>query len=250
MSEHTPERDGKLEAGSLVDSSPTLRKLDNFWYYYKWPVIVTTFFVAVIIICAVQIISRPAYDTTLAVGSTYSMTPEERVAFEDLLERVCPDDFNDDGEVLISLVTYRIYSEEEYLAEAESYEAESDQFFINRQYNSEEYKNFNTYTMTGETSVYILSPYLYQTLRDGDRLKSLAELYPDGTRPAGAREDGYGVTLGETDFYRYNPAAQVLPADLILCIHRPTVSGNSSHEDAYADEIAFFRAIADYDVIE
>ena len=127
---------------------------------------------------------------------------------------------------------------------------EADQFQINRTYNSDEYKNFSNFTLTGETSVYILSPYLYGILRDADRLRPLSEVYTDGSLPTGALSDGYGIALKDTDFYKYNPAAQVYPENAILCLHKPTISGRSKNEARYAEDVAFFKAIADFEVKE
>ena len=240
----------KLEAGSIVEASPTLKWLDNFWYHYKWTVIVVAFFLTVGIICLVQFFTRPSYDTSITIACPYRMNNEERVDFEALMESLVSD-FNGDGDKLVNVMIYQIYSEDEFLAEKESIEAvETGSFDLNRQFNLEEYNNFNRLTMTGENSVYLLSPYLYETLRQANRLKPLSEIYPDGTLPAGAREDGYGINLSETDFYKYHSAAQVLPDSLILCVHRPTLKGAASNEATYANELTFFRALADYKVLE
>lgn len=246
----------KMEAGDITAASPVLRWLDNFWYHYKWTVIVVAFFVTVAIVCTVQLVNRPDYDTSMVFGSTYRMNNEERADLEDLLVRICPEDFNDDGEKLVNLVVYQVYSEEEYESEAKAYAAvtnengETDAFQINRKYNSDEYKNFSNYTMTGETSVYILSPYLYNILMEADRLKPLSEIYTDGDLPEGAMADGFGIALSETDFYKYNPAARVIPDNAIICLHRPTLAGRSKDANLYAEDVAFFRAIADLEVKE
>ncbi len=244
------DREDKLEAGSLTASSPALKWLDNFWYHYKWTVIVVAFFVVVLIVCTVQLLSRPNYDTSVVLGCTYRMNSDEHEALNKLLVNICPSDFNGDGEKQINIMDYQVYSEEEYVAEAESYEAESDHFPINRQYNTDEYNNFNNYTLTGESSVYIISPYLYELLRTSGRLLPLSDIYTDGELPTGAMADGYGIALSETDFYRYHPEVQMLPNSLILCLHRPTISGNSSREELYENEKTFFRAIADFEVKE
>lgn len=255
--EKEPQNDGdKLQAGDIVAASPALRWLDNFWYHNKWTVIVVTFFVAVLLIGIVQMVGRPKYDTSVCLASPYKMNKEERAELEKLMTRICPEDFNGNGEKLINIVEYQIYSEEEYESEVDRYEAMTDeegnpdQFQINRKFNSDEYKNFSNFTMTGETSVYILSPYLYGILCDAERLKPLSEVYTDGTLPAGALPDGFGIALKDTDFYKYNPAAQVYPENAILCLHKPTISGRSKNEARYAEDMAFFKAIADFEVQE
>ena len=255
--EQNPQNDSdKLEAGDIVAASPALRWLDNFWYHYKWTVIVVAFFVTVAVVGIVQMVNRPQYDTSICLASPYKMNKEERADMEALLERICPEDFNGNGEKLVNLVEYQIYSEEEFESEAERYEAMTDeygnpdQFQINRKFNSDEYKNFSNFTMTGETSVYILSPYLYGILRDADRLMRLSEVYTDGTLPEGTMSDGFGIALKDTDFYKYNPAAQIYPENAILCLHKPTISGRSKNEARYAEDVAFFKAIADFEVRE
>ncbi len=256
--EQEPQNDGdKLEAGDIKAASPALRRLDNFWYHYKWTVIVVTFFVAVAVVGIVQMVNRPQYDTSVCLASSYRMNKEERADFEALLARICPEDFNGNGEKLVNVVEYQIYSEEEILAEMERYEAmtdengEGDQFQINRKFNVDENNNFIAFTKTCETSVYVLSPYLYGILKDGDRLKPLSEVYTDGSLPAGALSDGFGIALKDTDFYKYNPAAQVYPENCILCLARNSeVVGRSSKPKLYAQDVAFFKAIADFEVKE
>ena len=246
----------KIEAGEIVVENRFLRWLDNFWYHYKWTVIVVAFFVTVAIVGIVQMVNRPSYDTSICLASPYRMNKEERAEFEKLMARICPEDFHGDGEKLLNIVEYQIFSEEEFESEAQRYEemtnedGEGDQFQINRKFNSDEYKNFSNFTMTGETSVYILSPYLYEILREADRLKPLSEIYGGEGLPAGAMADGYGVALKDTDFYKYNAAAQVYPENSIICVHKPTVAGRSKNEARYAEDVAFFRAIVDFKVQE
>ncbi len=244
----TPASEDKLEAASLTETSATVRKLDNFWYHYKWTVIVVIFFVSVAIVCLVQLLTRPKYDSSIAIGTYYRMNSEEYARFEALMEELLPTDVDGNGEKNVNILVYQYYSEEEIAAEEDRLEAESDRFAINLQYNKSEYDGFNSYTLTGETSVYIVSPALYKRLSEGDRLLSVADLYPDGNLPDGVRADGFGIDLGKTDLYKYNPAVAVLPESSILCFHRANVSGKNSDGAFYEQEKAFFRALADYTV--
>ena len=85
---------------------------------------------------------------------------------------------------------------------------------------------------------------------ESERLKPLSEIYTDGNLPQGAMADGFGIRLSETDFYKYNPAAQVLPENAIICLHRPTLAGRGKNAELYADDVAFFKAIVDFNVKE
>jgi len=249
MSENRPNHsEEKLEPADLAETSSAMKWLDNFWYHYKWTVIVVIFFVSVITVAIVQFVTRPDYDIHIVYAGCYRMDAAERARFEDTVNSICPRDFNENGEKLVNIRDFQIYSEQEIIEEQSRYEAESDHFEINGKYNADELNSFSNYTLTGDSSVYIISPYLYESLKNADRLAPLSELYPDGNLPAGAMEDGFGIALGETDFYRYNPSMQVLQDDLVLCILKPNLVGANSKDKAYGEAKEFFCAVADYRV--
>lgn len=250
--EHDPKMQApdKLQPGDLTERSRVLRWLDNFWFYNKWKIIIGGFFLTVLIIGLVQILGQDKYDTTVAVACAYRMDTEEREKFMELMGRFCPEDYDGNGEKAVNLRWYQVYSEEEYKEAVSEAAAESMYFEVNAKYNSDEYQNFNAYILTGDSSVVMVSPYLYSILADGHRLMPLSEVYGDGELPVGATEDGYGIYLSQTDFYQYNQAAQPLPDTTILCLLRATVSGEASDPDTYSHSVAMFRALADYRVSE
>lgn len=243
------DREEKLEPAELAETSPAMKWLDNFWYHYKWTVIVVIFFVSVLTVAIVQFATRPEYDIHIVYAGYYRMDTAERARFEDTINGICPRDFNGNGEKLVNIRDFQIYSEQEMLEEQSRYETESDRFEINRKYNADEFNSFSNYALTGDSSIYIISPSLYENLKSANRLAPLSDLYPDGNLPEGALEDGIGIALGETDFYRYNPSLQVLQDDLILCILRPLV-GTNNKDEAYGEAKEFFCAVADYRVAE
>lgn len=248
MSETNQRLDDKLEPANIEETSPVMKWLDNFWYHYKWTVIVVAFFVAVITIAIVQFVTAPDYDIHIVYAGYYRMDSEERARFEDTINGICPRDFNGNGEKLVNIRDFQIYSEQEMIEEQSRYEAEGDHFEINRKYNADEFNSFSNYSLTGDSSVYIISPSLYENLKSANRLAPLTDLYAGGELPAGAMADGFGIALGETDFYRYNPSVQMLQKDLVLCILRPNLVGANSEDKTYGEAVEFFRAIADYRV--
>lgn len=221
--------DGKLEAGSVVAHSRFLRWLDNFWYHNKWVVIIATFFVVMLVVGAVQIFSKESFDITVTYAGPCSMDVAQNQAdvvpkryVEAALESVCPTDFDKNGQVNVQCMTYQVYEEvpnpDEPLA---------------IKFNVEERQNFLTYAGTGKCQVYLLSPYLYSTLRASDRICPVAELYEGEELPSSVMADGYGVALKDTDFYRNNAAAKRLPADTIVCFLKGTVmTGDTELQNA------------------
>lgn len=239
----------KLSPASLTESSRALRWLDNFWYHHKWGVIITLFFAVILIVGVVQICDRESYDMQVSVAVPYTMKAQEKEDFVDLLAQFCQD-YNEDGKTLVFLHADQVYSSEEYESEKAYWEQQSEQFYIDSAYNLNQLEDFEQYIMQGECTLMFLSPYVYSLKKESDHLLPLVELYGDAALPSGATEDGLGIRLAETDFYRYNPAAHALPADTIICLQRPLIDMKNwkTHDDSRAREV--FRAIADYRVKE
>lgn len=111
--------------------SPTIlqhrsEKWDNFWYYYKWHVIVGIAVILLVVICAVQIFSRKNYDSYIIYAGPYEVertsenndTPMYSVMISSLDRLV--GDINGDGEVLVSFKDLFIMLSEEEIKEIES----------------------------------------------------------------------------------------------------------------------------------
>ena len=93
---------------------------------------------------------------------------------------------------------------------------------------------------TGESSVLLLDPWLYEQLKNEDRLRPLSEV---DASLAARTEDGYGVRLGDTALYQTFGVYQVLPEDTVICLMRPYVIGRSSKAEAYRFEVDTFLAL-------
>ena len=137
-----------------------------------------------------------------------------------------------------------------FRSEKAYWEVRSEQFQINSVYNQSQIRAFDQYLMNGQSTLLLLSPYMFETKKDNGHLLALADVYGEDPLPEGVTADGYGIRLSETDFYRNNPAARVLPADTVLCLHTPVLSVRNGkiQDDTAAREM--FRAIADYRVKE
>ena len=244
------QRDQKLDGELQVEKSPVMVWLDNFWYHYKWHVIVISFFVAVLVLCLVQILDRPKYDVNFVVAGTYRMNSHEVTEYNEVVNRLLPEDYDGNGEKTVNIMAYQIFSEADVAEEVSKAEAQSEEFLINAKFNADELNNFTQYTMTGDCSVFLLSPYLYQMLASEERLQPISAIYEGKDLPAGVTEDGLGVYINQTHFYQYNPDVQVMPEDMILCVLKPLVWGNNSSEAAYAKDVAFFCGLVDYQVKE
>jgi hypothetical protein len=106
----------KYEGGEI--SSPFLKKLDNFWYHYKWHSLIALFFVLVFTVCAVQMCSRAEYDVHVLYAGPRDIKKtadaglsEYRVLYSSL--KLNTEDYDENGEVNPNLQTLFLPSEKE-----------------------------------------------------------------------------------------------------------------------------------------
>ena len=227
----------KLNSTDIVTENRAYNKLENFWYHNKWTVIVVAFFAIVLIVCTVQMIGKDKYDVSIVYGGTEKLNAEQREAFVGALQSVLPEDYDNNGKKAVGLVEYQIFSEEELYTEIET-EVEGELVTVKKEqvaasWNTEQYSLMQSaVSKTGEYSLCFASPYVFETLLKG------------------YVQEGNYVRLGDTDFYKYNEAVQVLPADTVVCLLRQFAIGQSSKDDVYARSSALFSAIVAYDVAE
>ncbi|MDK2802411.1 MAG: hypothetical protein KFW09_03440 [Oscillospiraceae bacterium] len=97
-----------MENNSKYDS--VKNKLENFFYHYKWIVMILIIVISIIIILIINFFNRPSYDLTVLIVGDYSFLSEyDRI---DQVLKEYADDYNNDGEILIELVPFTIQDEE------------------------------------------------------------------------------------------------------------------------------------------
>ncbi len=238
------ENNDKIQGVQIKSTNPAMRKIENFWYHYKWMTIVVLFFVIVFVVCSVQMCGNEKEDISVVYAGPVKMTSEELANFESVMEFVMPDDFDKNGKKDVKGVGYRIYSEEQIKEiEAQTNSAGDREEVVNRQANSDNYDVFYNYIQTGDSSICFLDKSIYDNLRKNDRLAKISDAlgYEDENS-----FDGYGYRLGDLEIYKSYKALEIIPEDTVICILRPLVAGKSSDEELYAFEKEMFASIVDF----
>ena len=229
--------ENKYDSTEIVSENRVYNKLQNFWYHNKWTVIVVAFFVCVVVVCTLQMFGKEKYDVSIVYGGTVHMADDERAAFVGALQGILPEDYDNNGKKAVGLVEYQIFSEKEIYTEVEK-EVDGELVTVKEpmvalNWNTEQHSSMQSaVSKTGEYSLCFASPYVYEQLLKGYAV------------------EGKTVRLGDTDFYLYNEAVQVLPADTVVCLLRQFMVGQSSKDEIYNRSVALFDAIVAYDVAE
>jgi hypothetical protein len=231
------DRDDKIPAGDIKANSNFLRWLDNFWYHNKVITLIILFALFVLVICIFQMCSAESEDISLIYGGPYLMTKTELEGVRSVLNNVMPEDYNNDGKKYIELITYQIMST------GQLEELSGGTGSVDKAYFSQEYNNYSNMLMTGECSVYLVDPWLYEGLAENGRLQKLVDV--TGVLSSSAYGE-YGVRLGDTELYKYYAALRILPADTVVCLLMPYLFGKSSNKETYEKSKEMFKSIVDF----
>ena len=249
MANDTQRDINKLDATdiSLTSSNPFLKWIENFWYYHKWKVIIIAFFAIVLTVGIVQMVNKEDPDSEITLATHTIFYKENVDGIEQALVSLMPSDRNGDGTKKIQLQFYKIYSPEEMNAanEAETDEDGKPVIYVDKSYNDSQYSDYRDYINTGESSILIVSEYLYSELVAQERVRPLSEVFGDNL-PQGTMSDGYGVRLTDTGVYEFFDAFKTLPDDTVICLLRSYVWGASSKESHYAYAEEYFKNIVTF----
>ena len=201
--------------GEVKMSSPLLTKLENFWYHYKWHTIAAVAAVVIIAICVAQFVRQKDYDIYVmyAGGESFSRKSEngdipEYNMFVNAL-KAHAEDYDGDGEVLLSLSDLFIPSPEEKA------ELGADADFSSM---SSDVKTLNDRMLYSEYYVFFVSKYVfdeYHVRSDTEMFAPIARYCPEGNDFRFEGESA--VYLASTPLYEL-PTFSSMPEDTLICI--------------------------------
>jgi len=85
----------------------------NYWYYYKWPVLIIGFFVAVILFCTLQSTTREKTDVNVLFVGPHFFAIGEKDTLEGNLSQIMGEDYDGDGEKRVSVIDMPAFSSDE-----------------------------------------------------------------------------------------------------------------------------------------
>lgn len=238
------EENKKMPDVKISAKNNFLKWLDNYWYHYKWPTIIVGVAVIILVVCLWQTSTTEKHDTVIIYAGPMCLTTNETRQLEEALGGLLPSDKDGNGKKSASLSMYQIYSEEQI----KNIEAETDEtgskISVDRTRNSNQFKTYNNYVMTGQSPVCFIDPSLYKAIPE-EYLYPLSKVFGEKL-PKGAI-DGYGIRLGDTDLYKDYSIVRLLPADTVICLRSPLGGlGQSIDDEKYQFEMETFKAFVTY----
>lgn len=208
-----------------------IKKIENFWYYYKGVVIVGGIFLAFFVISAVQFSSKLDSDATVLYVGKNALSRAELDSFSASVSQIMKDDYNGDGEKKISYIEITVVPDE-----------------ANKTLHLESLERYRNEVFGGDGLIYLLDHDYYYELLEQNLIVPLSEILD--TAPENAFDEN-AFLLSSLDAYAL-PGFSNLPSDTFVCLRYPIMIGIGAEESQDRFDIAkqIFKDIVTYDLPE
>ncbi len=231
--------------------SPFLKKLDNFFYHYKWHTIISLFLAVVLLVCSLQFCSKEAYDIEIMYAGPKSLNDRQIVLdIQNAFGRVS-EDYNGDGKGVARMVSYWVDERCYGGTEDETVEGTDAAYFANSSLNNE--RAYVDEIAAGNLSICLLSPYLFYKVHKEGGFMRIDEICPELDESLYHKGDSgavnhYGIVLSKTEFGK-QAGLSSLPPDTILCIRKPAyhLLNASRVEEQHARSLEVFLSALRYE---
>ncbi len=241
----------KQTVGEIKVSSPFFKKLENYWYHYKWHSIIALFLVVVILICSLQMCKKDDYDYEVLYAGPYNLNNKQTIldieaAFADL-----GFDRTGDGKKTVNLVSYWV--DENISPDSEQYkDMTSSDISYSMNHSLKNQEMYLDEVQAGNLTVFLVSPHLFHMVNQENGFVAVTDILPEiadwgddiYARDKNGKSTPYGVQLSKTAFGQ-RAGISSLPENTILCIRKPSPTnaffGADRAEKNYNDATELFR---------
>ncbi|MEE1357481.1 MAG: hypothetical protein UHG68_07975 [Clostridia bacterium] len=220
------------------------QKLDNFFYHYKWHVIIGAFLCFVLIWVIFSSFFQKGEEAYIGYIGDYAYSHEEKRKISDKISAAIDLDLDGDGECAIEFRSLHYLSAAQVEELAQKAEKLDREFEYHPVQNEKNYENFVNELETGDTAVWLVSKEVYEMM-DKSSLMSLQDIL--GYTPEGA-VDEYALDCADLDFATDMTREIKYNSYLIMRVERDYsfIMGEQTAYDELEDDKALFKAVAEY----
>ena len=174
--------------------------LENFWYHYKWPVIIAAFFMAISAVCISQMASKEHYDMYIRYVGDAEITDTQRQDIKRAFEKTGLDS-NDDEKTVVSFeqVAYISDSENILMNEINALAKETLSVLVSQQY-----------------YIYLMDEAAYELYKDSGAFEELDRIFDYDI--SNIAYDGYAIRFSETEFCKNSPGMEWVEEDVVMVL--------------------------------
>ena len=227
-----------------------INKLENFWYHYRFRIIMISAFAFIIAVASWQFFTRQNPDVSIMYAGPEYITANQNKAFCEVLQGMMTD-YNGDGKKYVQLNDMIFMSDDQMSEYVESMAEEGETAVVDKLSNKQTYERFTYEIFGGESVICILSEDQYQAVASEGGFLPLSEIFDE--IPEGAI-DGYGIRFSETKLCKFYDAAKIFPDDAVIALRRlstmSAITGKKKAERQYEYHLDFFKKMINFEYPE
>lgn len=228
-----------------------INKLANFWYHYRFRIIMIAAFAFIITVATVQFVSRQNPDVSVIYAGPQYITANQNKAFCDVLQGIA-EDYNEDGKTYVQLNDMIFMSDDQMTEYIERVaEEEGETAAVDKLTNKQTYERFTYEIFGSNSSICILAEDQYESVAAENGFVPLSELFdeiPDGAI------DEYGIRFSETKLCKFYDSAKIFPDDAVIALRRLSTmsvfTGKKKAEKQYEYNKDLFMKILNFEYPE
>ena len=220
----------------------------NYWYYYKWRVIIVSFFIVVIAFCSIQFfIHNEKTDVTVAIIGPFFPSQNSERDIGNAFCQIMGRDLNGDGKKNATVIITSAFTDDEII-EAIGENAELSEKMKYAQFTvSNVESRVSNQIFAGDANILLLDEFWYERLKSANALSKITEIVPDTKYTV---TDEYYVTLSETRFGQFFDSLGSLPEGTRICFRvlpsSSAFTGKKQSEQNYENSKEVLRSILSY----
>ena len=200
---------------------------ENFWYHYKWPVIIAAFFIAISAVCISQMAAKEHYDIYIRYVGDAEITDTQRQDIKRAFEKTGLDS-NADEKTVVSFeqVAYISDSENILMNEINALAKETLSVLVSQQY-----------------YIYLMDEAAYELYKDSGAFEELDRIFDYDI--SNIAYDEYAIRFSETEFCKNSPGMEWVEKDvvMVLKIAPYKLSAKPTKDPAEVESFEFHREI-------
>ena len=174
--------------------------LENFWYHYKWPLIIGVFFAVIAAVCISQMVTKESYDMYIRYVGDNTITKETYQDIKSSFERTKMDSNGDkETNVAFEQVVYISDPENVLINEMNSLAKETLSALVAQPY-----------------YIYLMDTAAYDVYADYGAFEELDKIFD--TDMSSIAYDDCAVYFNQTEFCKNNPGMEWVDDDVIMVL--------------------------------
>ena len=221
-----------------------LKWLDNFWYHYKWTVIIVAFVAIFLVVAVGQMVNKEKVDAYVMYAGPTSFMPSEIDEMQSAFANVMGD-LNGDGKRVVQFIDLTVLTDERIEENKKKAEQEGKEYKPDMEYVSQMRQKFKLQLAAGDAYLLLVDPQLYKEDYEVGMYKTLESLGIDSE----FSHDDSSIKFRETDYGKFFSIFEKLPDDTLMCMRVINVTGKArgkTEQAKFDSQLELMKKMVDF----